>query len=336
MTFSVSYFGKSDIGKKRDTNQDHFLLARLQKAMVVDHSNIPEGDHGRFQGETDGRLLLVADGMGGYAGGELASQIAVDAAATYVLNTIPWFYRMGQDCDDNFQGELKQALEFAQEQIVSAVQSRPEQQDMGTTLTMAYVVGRWLFVVHVGDSRCYLSRGDRLHQITHDHTVAQKLVEQGMMSRETAETSPMSHVLWNAIGAGERSSHNPDVYKAPIVPGDYVLVCSDGLTKHVTDKQILAELTRDSSVDEKCATLIDLANEAGGTDNITVAIAAIEGDPETLPDLRHETWHGKTLPPGSDSGRKRDPGSTEVRLSETMPHGQAPNPEPPQSRPPKR
>ncbi len=319
MSFTVRYFGMSDVGRKRESNQDHFLLARLQKAMVVDYSNIAESDHDRFQGETDGRLLLVADGMGGYAGGELASKIAIDAAATYVLNTIPWFYRMGQDCDDDFQGELKRALEYAQEQLEHEVKSRPQQQDMGTTLTMAYVVARWLFVVHVGDSRCYLSRGERLHQITHDHTVAQKLVEQGMMSRETAESSPMSHILWNAIGAGERSSHNPDVYKAAIVPGDHVLVCSDGLNKHVSDEQILQEISRDNSLEEKCAALINLANEAGGSDNITVTIAAIEGDPETLPELRHETWHGKS-PPESGSGKKSDPGSTEVRLSETMPH----------------
>ncbi len=330
MTFSVRFHGLSDVGKERDTNQDHFLLARLKKELVVEQTSLPDHEQSQHEGDLEGHLLLVADGMGGYAGGELASRIAIDSAALYVLNTVPWFYRQKDDCIDEFQAALKESLEFAQKQLAAEARNRPFERDMGTTLTMAYIVGKQLFVVHIGDTRCYLSRGDRLHQITHDHTVAQKLVEEGMMSPETAETSPMSHVLWNAIGAGDRSSHNPDVYKAAITAGDFVLVCSDGLTKHVTDEQLLQVISGGDSLEEKCATLVDMANEAGGTDNITVALAAIEGDPGTLPELRHETWHGKAIPVEKKSTLQfADPASTEIQARETLPLGEEPRKTPP-------
>lgn len=115
--FRFDCHGMTDQGRKRSNNQDQFLVARLRKSMTVDYTSIPADEHVRFLSNLDGHLMLVADGMGGHAGGEVASQIAVDAASEYVLNTIPWFYRLSKDCDEDFREELKRALEYSQTQL---------------------------------------------------------------------------------------------------------------------------------------------------------------------------------------------------------------------------
>ena len=128
MTTRISYYGMTDQGRKRATNQDQFLIARLQKTMLVDHASLSEADRKRFSSDADGRLLLVADGMGGHAGGELASELVIDGAAEYVLDTIPWFYRLNQNCDEDFEEELKRALEFCQGRLARSSQNRPASQ----------------------------------------------------------------------------------------------------------------------------------------------------------------------------------------------------------------
>lgn len=140
MSTEIVCYGTTDQGRKRKSNQDQFLIARLQKSMLVDHSSLSEADQQRFPSDADGRLLLVADGMGGHAGGELASKLVVDGAAEYVLNTIPWFYRLNQNCDEDFEEELQRALEYCQRRLSEAARIEPAHRDMGTTLTMAYLV----------------------------------------------------------------------------------------------------------------------------------------------------------------------------------------------------
>ena len=143
----VQSYGATDRGLRRATNQDHFMTARLRKSMEVDHTSIPSDEHARFQSNVQGQLLLVADGMGGHAAGERASQLAVDSAAAYVLNTIPWFYRLSASCDDDFQDELKRALEFCQRELSRDIDNQPMNRNMGTTLTMAYVIGEHLYAI---------------------------------------------------------------------------------------------------------------------------------------------------------------------------------------------
>jgi protein phosphatase len=167
---------------------------------------------------------------------------------------------------------LKAALEECQRRIqaVSAHSAAPAK--MGTTLTMAYLLWPRLYVVHAGDSRCYLQRGGRLERITTDHTVAQQLVERGVLEPEQAEGSQWSHVLWNCVGGGSHEL-NPDVYKATLDLGDSLLLCSDGLTKVVADEQIREILGRKARAEETCRQLVDLANDLGGPDNVTVVVA---------------------------------------------------------------
>jgi protein phosphatase len=167
---------------------------------------------------------------------------------------------------------LKTALEECQKKIEVASEAAVVTRQMGTTLTMAYILWPRLYVVHAGDSRCYLLRGSRLEQITTDHTVAQQLVERGALSPQEAKESRWSSVLWNCIGGGSHDL-SPDVYKATLHLGDTLLLCSDGLTRPVGDEEIRQALQQDGSAEAICRRLVDAANAKGGPDNITVAVA---------------------------------------------------------------
>src|SRR5262249_4474144 len=154
-------------------------------------------DHTRLFGGSQGQLQLVADGMGGHAEGKRASTIAVESLSNYVLNTMSWFFRLQEVAAGDLEEELKAALKACQESIEEAADMIDGPQRMGTTVTMAYILWPRLYVVHAGDSRCYLQRGAKLEQITTDHTVAQQLVESGALSPEEAQDSRWSKVLWN-------------------------------------------------------------------------------------------------------------------------------------------
>src|SRR5438132_11092965 len=164
MRGKMDCFGLSNIGKLRSGNEDQFLVADLNKSLLVHQTSLSQDDHTRIFGGSQGQLLLVADGMGGHVGGKQASAIAVQSLEQYVLNTMSWFFRL-QENEDDLREELKAALEECQASIEKAASINPERQGMGTTLTMAYILWPWLYVVHAGDSRCYLLRDSRLEQI---------------------------------------------------------------------------------------------------------------------------------------------------------------------------
>jgi protein phosphatase len=142
---------------------------------------------------------------------------------------------------------------------------------MGTTLTMACVLWPRVYVVHAGDSRCYLHRDGTLGRMTRDHTIAQKALDEGILTEEEAKSSVLSNTLWNCIGGGA-AGVSPDVYHATLCPGDELLLCTDGLTRHLPDAQIATILARSDSPARAVDTLIAAANEAGGADNVTVIV----------------------------------------------------------------
>lgn len=264
--------GLSDRGKAREVNEDQFLIADLNKSMRVHQTSLGIEDQTRLFGGSQGKVLLVADGMGGHAGGERASTLAVDAVTTYLLNNMRWLFRLHEDPQDDFLDDLKSALDQCQSRVSAEAERTPQRKGMGTTLTMAYVVWPRLYVVHVGDSRCYLLRKSELKQITTDHTVAERYVEAGAMEPEEAETSRWSDVLWNVVG-GDSDELLPEVHKAELQIGDTLLLCTDGLNKHVPDGQIAQSLDADSDAERTCCRLVEVANDAGGTDNVTVVVA---------------------------------------------------------------
>jgi protein phosphatase len=272
MLAQMDCFGITDKGRQRPTNQDHFLVADLNKSMRVHGTSLHLDDQTRIYGGSQGKLLVVADGMGGEAEGERASTIAVDQLTTYVLNSLAWCFRLEPDSEHDFEEYLKEALVSCQESIQAAASGRPELATMGTTLTMVYIVWPRAFVVHVGDSRCYLLRKGKLEQVTVDHTLATILAESGKMGREEARRAPMGHALWNAIG-GKSDELSVDVSKLTLERDDILLLCTDGLYDMVPDEKLAVILNASPSAEAACRNLVDLANTNGGSDNITVVVS---------------------------------------------------------------
>lgn len=266
-------YGLSHKGQVRKTNEDQFLIAELSKSLLVDQTSLPYASRKLLFGGSHGQLLLVADGLGGHKAGERASTIAVDTVVNHVLNFMPWFFKLDQAHEDDLLEDLKHAVEKCGSRIQMEADAVPERKSMGTTLTMAYILWPRMYIVHIGDSRCYLFRESKLRQITKDHTIAQQLVEEGALEPDAAEDSQWSTVLWNVLGGGGSVEMNPEIHKSTLRPGDVVMLCSDGLTAHVDDSEITGVLGKNTHVEEVCHELVGMANEAGGTDNITVVVA---------------------------------------------------------------
>ncbi len=276
MEFETDSHGATDVGRVRDANEDQYLIADLTKSMLIQQTSLSHDDGHRLYGGSRGHLYVVADGMGGHRAGDVASGVAVDTLASYFVAMIPWFLQAETDSVDELKDELARALQKCQ----AAVRARAKDKNqtgarrMGTTLTMAYLVSRELFVVHVGDSRCYMLRGSELHQLTTDHTVAQQMVERGIIEPEDAGKTPFRSSLSQVVG-GDEAEIQPDVHRASVAPGDIILLCTDGLTREVSEADIAAILSDDDSAEEMCTKLIDAANQAGGTDNITVVVSRV-------------------------------------------------------------
>ena len=273
--------GRTDIGKKRDANQDHFLIADLNKSMLVQSKSWNLETQSRLYGMSHGRLFMVADGMGGHQGGNRASILAIDLLINQLLNSMHWFFQSDKEHEEresDFIQDLKKLMQKAHEGIEKESQEVSGRKGMGTTLTMAYVIWPWMYVVHAGDSRCYLMRGDEIKQLTSDHTVSNQLVAKGGMTPDEAEKSPWSNVLYNALGAGA-ASVDAEVHKVPLEPNDTILLCTDGLYRYLTDKEIQDMLLSELEPHECCRSLIELANFRGGADNSTVIVARL-GEPD--------------------------------------------------------
>jgi protein phosphatase len=272
-TMKVECYALSDLGRVRPRNEDQYLLGSLQKCIMIQLTSLSREDHSRLVGDPQGSLIVVADGMGGMGAGSVASSLAVDTVVSYVLNVMPWFFRLDEALESDLGDELKAGLARCAEVVGRAADAGEGTPYMGTTLTMAYVLWPRAYVVHAGDSRCYLFRGGHAHQVTRDQTIAQRLADARVLTPDQARESSWRNVVWSAVGGGTDGLHT-EVYKLDLEPRDVLLLCTDGLTKHVADDEIASVLGNGSSAEETCRRLVGMANEAGGTDNITVAVAA--------------------------------------------------------------
>jgi len=272
----VDAAGRTRAGREREHNQDHYLVAKLSKSLEVEAASIDLGDRMRLRGRPQGRLLLVADGMGGHAHGEEASRIAVDTVLRYVANAMPWFLdgvrRSGRE-EASLADELRAALHASDERVHEAGDRQGGRRRMGTTLTMACVLWPELYVVHAGDSRCYLLRNGELRQLTRDHTLVQALVDEGAIDAEQARRHRLRNVVENVVGGGERSPLRPDVERAELETGDVLLLCSDGLTNDLDDDAIREALAAGRPASESAEDLLERAGAQGGGDDTTVVVA---------------------------------------------------------------
>lgn len=267
--------GLTHPGRLRTTNEDAFLIATLQRSIVV-HDASPAA-RGWFPGEAAGTLLVVADGMGGQGGGDVASRVAVSTVSSYLLNWMPWAPAAAvQDQRGSLPGvrdQLSSAL-VAGDQTVRRAGVKTGAPRMGTTLTMALVLGSVLYVAHVGDTRCYLLRGSELRRLTTDHTMAQRV--EAISHEPLGPGSQLHHILWNALGATD-DLPEPEIAKATLQPSDVLLLCSDGLTKHVGEAELAQVLAERSEPAARCQKLVERANAGGGSDNITAVVASVSG-----------------------------------------------------------
>jgi serine/threonine protein phosphatase PrpC len=264
--------GGSDIGCARSENQDHFLVADLRRQLVIRETDIPADEHEELISCREGSLLVVADGMGGHFDGEKASRTAVKATARFVLDAMRWFLKLSAEDEQDFIDELATSLRVIQDRLWS--QAGSTSRPMGTTVTMSYLLWPKMYVVHAGDSRCYLFRDGKLEQLTTDHTVAQQLLDAGGYSQSDAAISRWKHVLWNCVGGGEQRVR-PEAVLSRLQIGDTVLLCSDGLTGMVDDSSIAKVLGAGASSSVTVAQLIDAAKSAGGNDNISVVVCKV-------------------------------------------------------------
>ena len=257
----VRSFGLTDAGRQRPANEDRLLITDLSTAI------------GATRHEESGHLFLVADGMGGHAGGEQASELAVATIQQFMRDGLRWAFHPDAADMQRMVAAMQDSLRQADTRIMQEQADAPELQGMGTTLTLALQLDWRLGVLHVGDSRAYLYRDGSLRQITRDHTLTAGLVEQGILTPEEAATHPMRNIITNAVGGSEAGIH-VESHCVDLLPGDRVLLCSDGLTDMVSDEQIASALGDFDDPELACRRLVDDANEAGGRDNITAIVAA--------------------------------------------------------------
>ncbi len=238
-------------------------------------------------------LFVLSDGMGGEAHGEVASALAVDVVATHCLeaaNTVstPFFGEPRPDLSEK-TNRLASAVHLANRRIYEAALGNAAQRGMGATILAAWLDGQRLSLVHVGDSRAYLLRAGALQQLTSDHSLIAEQVRRGLITPQQADTSTMQSVLIRALGTREQVE--ADAEEQVLLDGDVLLLCSDGLTRMVTDPEIASTLLTHPGAQAAAERLVALANEYGGEDNITVVVVRVALGGESLFARLHR-WAG--------------------------------------------
>ncbi len=264
----LDVYGLTDIGKERRNNQDHFLLANVRRHVTVLQTSLPDAARLEVHDQRIAFLAMIADGVGGSVGGEKASATALEIAMQYVGASMHC-YEHGEATQEIFIEELQSAAMKSHEAVLERAEREADGRSMATTLTLFLGVWPWYYLLQVGDSRYYLFRDDALTQITRDQTLAQDLVDQGVFTRAVAEKSRLANVLSSAIGG---QTTTPVVTRLRADWHNVHLMCSDGLTKHLTDEQIAERLRTMTSSKQVCETLLADALAAGGSDNITIIV----------------------------------------------------------------
>lgn len=263
----IDAYGLTHPGKVRNVNQDNFLLASLRKRMDVLLTSMPEGSL-KVEDERLAFFGMIADGVGGGEKGEVASRIALEEITQYVTQSVQSYYAA-----DARQASFIEVLEAAALQTHAEVVRRGVEDSalrgMATTLTVVIGVWPWVYVLQVGDSRYYLYRDAELLRITRDQTMAQELFDQGVLTRTDAFNSRLANVLSSSIGGSQTA---PVVTRMPSDWNNIHLLCSDGLTKHVSDERIKERLATMTSAKQACETLLQDALDDGGSDNVTIIV----------------------------------------------------------------
>jgi len=263
----IDAHGVTHPGRVRRENQDHFLLCSLRRQLVVRASSIPDAD-GLAESERLASLAMVADGVGGAARGEAASRVALKAVTKYVTRSMRCYYGAWED-DQEFYDALQEGARQCHAELLSRGEEDPEYSGMATTLTLYLGVWPRAYLLQVGDSRCYLLRDGELSQLSRDQTMAQEMVDLGVMKAEQVAGTRFEHTLTSSIGGRHTQ---PKISRFDMTWGHVLLLCSDGLTRHVSDDRIREVLRSMTSARQACETLLQDALDDGGSDNITIVV----------------------------------------------------------------
>lgn len=265
--------GQSDVGRIRHHNEDQFMIASLHKTMRLHDGSLDELRTVAEKAASDAYLLMIADGVGGVAGGREASGLAVQTVSELVSRMTGCYYSFDVAQEDEFIRQLEEAVRRTNEVVRESLGGG--QQGPATTLTMVTLVWPRAYIIHVGDTRCYYLHRGRLLQITRDQTMGALLVDEGVMTEEQVKRSSLDNVLSSAIG-GEIE---PTIGLVDLEPDDVLLICSDGLTKHVADERITEILQEGGDAETACRQLVQEALDGGGSDNITVIVGRLAPAP---------------------------------------------------------
>jgi serine/threonine protein phosphatase PrpC len=273
----IETYGVTHIGNVRQINQDHFLLATIHRRVDVLQTSLSDFEKLEVSDERLAFLAMIADGVGGAVGGEKASATALENAMQYVSSSMRC-YDHNEAAEAEFVEHLQEAAMKSHAAVTARAAAETDGRTMATTLTLFMGVWPWYYLLQVGDSRYYMYRDGVLTQVTRDQTLAQDLVDQGVFTRSVAASSRLANILSSAIG-GETTT--PVVTRLRASWRNVHLLCSDGLTKHVSDEQIAARLAAMTSAKQVCEQLLQDALDAGGTDNITIIVG--RASPKELP-----------------------------------------------------
>jgi protein phosphatase len=265
----VDVYGATHIGTVRKVNQDHFLICQLEKRVRIFQTSLPNGDAFAPVGERMAFLAMVADGVGGGSKGEAAARLALHAVTEYVTLSMRAFHTLDTTDDQAFLDALQEAAWKGHARVVAEAEGDPDLRGMATTLTLWLAVWPRAYLLQVGDSRFYQFANGGLMRLSRDQTMAQELVDQGVLQHSTAFQTRWANVLSSSIGGSQTA---PVVTRMDQEWDTVYMLCSDGLTKHVSDDRIAERLGSMTSAKQVCHDLLQDALDDGGSDNITVIV----------------------------------------------------------------
>ena len=280
----IDAFGLTHRGLVRPNNQDHFLVGSLRQRLQVRQTSLPDISGLPLTEDRLASLMMVADGVGGGQKGEEASEVALEAISRYIAESVRCYYS-AETGDADFTKALESAAFSCHQAVLERAAADPEFTGMATTLTLWIGVWPWCYLLQVGDSRYYQFRQNTLLQISRDQTMAQELIDSGMFAAAVRNT-PLANVLSSSIGGAQTA---PVVKRLPNSWNTVHLLCTDGLTRHVSDERIAERLGGMTSAKEVCEQLLQDALDGGGTDNITIVVgrpvvAKELLDPDAIPE----------------------------------------------------
>jgi len=270
-SIDVDVFGMSDPGHVRPNNEDHYLVARIGRALDTLHSNLHENSPGLKFAET-GYAMVVADGVGGQPAGEIASSQAIFTLLNLALRTPDWQFRWGVKEMNMVMWRAQDRFRRVNAALLEEATAYSALSGMCTTMTLALSHGKDLIISHVGDSRAYVLHEGKLRRLTRDHTLAAQILEEGAVASDDPLILGLRNALLQVVGANE-SKFRPDVDHYELTDGDQLLVCTDGLTDMVDDFLITSVLEDSESAEWAVHSLVDLALANGGLDNVTAIVA---------------------------------------------------------------